>query len=161
MLSGTNSSPHIIPLLSAFHYRDSYYFLFPWADGNLRQFWLRHPPFIDWKTSRLIIDRCYGIAKGLQRIQYAYGASDPLPPKRENKATEWVLHGNITPENFLYFGNDKDTGCHLVISGFSLLRHHFSLSEPRESNMSLKGFSPTYRPPEVDTAGDITPSYDI
>ncbi|KAH8888424.1 kinase-like protein [Thozetella sp. PMI_491] len=156
--SGANNpNPHLIRLLLAFRFRDTHYLLFPWADGNLREFWSRHPnPVINWRRSRWVIKQCHGIAKGLQKIHHV--KSNSFPEQGDYDGKDWGRHGDIKPENILYFDEDDQR---LVISDFGLSRYHSYRSKTRDPNETLEGFSPTYRPPECDTHGLISPRYDV
>src|ERR1700733_10792069 len=68
--SGANKGhPHLIRLILTYNHMDKYYLVFPWANGNLREFWKSkpnpdHPPdHVRWLSSQ-----CRGIAAGLRKI---------------------------------------------------------------------------------------------
>ena len=166
--SGANKRhDHLIRLLLAYRHGDDYFLLFNWADGNLKQFWEFYPdPPIIPKNSRWIIEQCLGIADGLRKIHRV--TSDSWPTGNSavagsetrlgvDDAKDWGRHGDIKPENILWFKNLH----RLVISDFGLSRYHTAHSKSHDPHEKLQGFSPTYRSPECDLRQNISQRYDI
>lgn len=143
---------HLINLLASFKLGDSYYFIFPWADGNLRNFWEKNqdpgklgPPIILWMGLQSL-----GIAQALSQVHN-------IPPI--DGEHRYGRHGDLKPENILWFGDSDKSGTGLLkITDFGLTRFHRTLErQPREWRCS-----PTYRPPEFDLAGQhLSPKFDI
>ncbi len=132
------------------------------------------------------MNQCHGIAKALQKIHHIRSNSFPQiniagnntqeqvqlgvlsnVETRDNDAKDWGRHGDIKPENLLWFsdsdnaGNDDYSRHRLVISDFGLSRYHSYQSKSKDPNENLEGYTPTYRPPECDMRCTITPRYDV
>ncbi|KAH8894161.1 kinase-like protein [Thozetella sp. PMI_491] len=170
-------NPYLIRLLLAFSYDNTHYLLFNWADGNLKQYWASEPnPQVTHERSCLVMQQCLSIALGLRRIHHV--TSDSWPPKKDGSSAnksglkesdaqkgkgkedkDWGRHGDIKPENILWFRSKGKN--RLLISDFGLSRYHSYLSKSRNDSEDLDGFSPTYRPPDIDMRKPITPRYDI
>ncbi|KAI1090758.1 hypothetical protein F5B19DRAFT_461525 [Rostrohypoxylon terebratum] len=155
---------HIIKLLAAFQHGTSFYLLFPWAEGgNLRAFWKDNPnPVINTSFLTWIVEQCLGIATALHQIHHGYhteatGAGNSNSP---TDISSYGLHGDIKPANILLF----EDGAHSenpiwVLSDFGLSGLHHKAN--CEGSNRPKGFSPTYRAPELDTRSNVGSSYDI
>ncbi|KAK1827008.1 kinase-like domain-containing protein [Podospora conica] len=150
-------SPHVVKLLASFQQRGSYFLLFPWADGTLRQFWANAPneqgqsrpphQLIHWSVKQLV-----GLTSSLQ------GIHDGPSGHRGATQTERGMHGDIKPDNILWYTDWPDDRGVLVISDFGLSRLHTEQSQKRRR---LQGTA-TYRAPECDFTGmPITPAYDV
>ena len=117
--------------------------IFPWANGNLRDFWESvHSPQRTQHTARWMLTQCFGIADGLHEI---HGDGDVAGLRPNDKNTG--RHGDIKPENILWLKRHNDSDNHLLICDFGLSRFHSYLSQSVEK---LPGYSPSYRPPECD-----------
>lgn len=153
--------PHIIQLLLTYQYRDKYYLLFHWAEGNLKEFW-KFQPNPSMENARWLATQCFGIATGLRKIHHL--TSWPLQ-KGSNQnlrieidhGKDYGRHGDIKPENILWFRSPSN----LVISDFGLSQYHSIHSRSQDSPYAVRGFSPTYRPPEFELKKQITQRYDI
>ncbi|KAK4114680.1 kinase-like protein [Canariomyces notabilis] len=121
-----NNHPHIVRLLMAYEREGSYHLLFPCADGNLSSYWHSSDTERRSEDAQWMLRQCRGIAKGLQEI-HSFGG--------EGKASICGRHGDIKPENILWFKdgpNDKFGS--LVLSDFGLGRSR--LYAPPESTHS-------------------------
>jgi len=158
---------HLIRLLLTYEYKKEYYFVFHWADCNLKELWQEHPQ-VD--TSRgnchWMINQCVGIATGLRKIHRVtdsfHGEEQanrlPVPSFHKQGGEEnWGRHGDIKPENILWFRRQN----RLVISDFGLSRFHSEKTKSADPYDSLLGLSPTYRAPECDLRLTINQKYDI
>lgn len=117
--------------------------IFPWANGNLRHFWESvESPQRTQDTASWMLTQCFGIADGLREIHGDVPA-DGLSPNDKNTGR----HGDIKPENILWFERHNDSDNHLLICDFGLSRFH---SFKSKSVDKLPGCSPSYRPPECD-----------
>ncbi|KAK3374515.1 kinase-like domain-containing protein [Lasiosphaeria ovina] len=130
-----------------------YSFLFPWAECDLREHWeksgVKGAAEILW-----VSEQCYGLADALSFIH------DP-GLLNDNKNAIYGRHGDIKPENILWFRNDR--GQMLAFSDMGLAEVH---KDSSRSNIPGEGIphTPTYRPPECDIAGEegyISRSFDI
>lgn len=151
-------------LLATYHHHEHYYFVFPWADGNLREFWQRYgTPKRDHSLIVWLAEQSAGIASGLKLIQHP-------PPNLEltvQDARDYGRHGDLKPENILWF-RDPDAEESLIGSGllkiadFGLTRYHRHNSRYQKLN-SGEGFkcSLTYKAPEVDVVDSVSEAYDI
>ncbi|RDL36219.1 uncharacterized protein BP5553_06831 [Venustampulla echinocandica] len=156
---------HLIKLLVTFKWREQFYLLFPWADGNLLDFWKLYPQPSHLKRDRNMAvwfsGQCLGIVQGLMMIHTADRSStDGL----SNSSGHQIhgRHGDLKPENILWFKAYQDTDLTslgvLKISDFGLTRFHRTRSK---SHFGPVAVSPTYRPPEYDVAKMVSPSFDI
>ncbi|KAM7212536.1 Protein kinase-like domain containing protein [Rhypophila decipiens] len=153
-------SPHLIEVLATYKLKDSYYFMFPWADGgNLRDLWATesNKRKRDTSTAQLnhwFMKQCLGLARALQMMHDGRGG---------DKSTGF-RHGDLKPENILWFRNQDDATASslgtLVIADLGVARMHnvhTGISRPRR----LAGTA-TYRPPECDIPGEpISRAYDM
>ncbi|KAK5656067.1 hypothetical protein OQA88_5206 [Cercophora sp. LCS_1] len=154
--SGKNAGhPHLIRLLLTYQHEGSYHMVFPWADGNLRDFWESNKtPKRSQALASWLVTQCHGIADGLKEI---HGEAQSTSLNTTNKNTG--RHGDIKPENILWL--KKYNGCenHLLICDFGLSRFHSAKSQSEDK---APGWSPSYRPPECDLYRlRISVKYDI
>ncbi|KAK2774504.1 protein kinase domain-containing protein [Colletotrichum kahawae] len=156
--------PHLTKLLATYYHHEHYYFVFPWADGNLREFWQRYEtPKPDHSLIIWLAEQSAGIASGLKLIQH--------PPQNleltVQDARDYGRHGDLKPENILWF-RDPDAEESLIGSGllkiadFGLTRYHRQNSRYQKLQ-SGGGFkcSLTYKAPEVDVVDSVSEAYDI
>lgn len=160
--------PHIIKLLAAFRRGSSFYLLFPWADCDLRRFWKDNPrPHIDTHLSIWVANQLLGIASALGRVH-------DHCKKKEGKG-EWNeehlvrvsyqgCHGDLKPENILWFKDQGDErmngiGGTLKVSDFGLSRTY--VPGDQSDYDRPRGYSRTYRAPEIEVKGNIGSAYDI
>lgn len=155
-----------------YEHQDRFHLLFRWADGNLRDYWGRHPQpsdiprthaFSIWITRQFL-----GLADALMTIHEcppdssitADDDTDEVELQRTNGR-----HGDIKPENILWFqpheANGDQSACEstLVISDFGLTEFH--RDETGLVNPMNVAMSPTYSAPEYDVSEAISQSYDI
>lgn len=152
------SHEHLIKLLATFLWRDQFYLIFPWADGNLLDFWKLHPQppdaTKDPRMARWLSEQCLGLVDGLKSIHNG--------DNQKSKSGNYIhgRHGDLKPENILWFKDRTDERSFgtLKISDFGLARFHRT-----QSNTMFKAvaISRTYRPPEYDIAHMVSQSFDI
>ncbi|EPE33277.1 Protein kinase-like (PK-like) [Glarea lozoyensis ATCC 20868] len=164
-------NPNIITLLGTFAYREQYYLIFPWADGNLRDFWIQYPTPSNTVPAKLDYDwvlwfseQCLGIAQGLEAI---HSAVVQLESSSEKGSSDQLhgRHGDLKPENILWFENPNEvegtpSSSVLKISDFGLTDFHRNRSKSG-INAQTVGNSPTYRAPEYDVMKAVSQNYDI
>ncbi|KAK1479999.1 protein kinase [Colletotrichum cuscutae] len=161
---------HLIQLQLTYKHGQSYYLVFPWADGNLCEFWERHiaNPSSHFEVIWLL-EQLLGLVHALRKIHHlrTMPDSDIVPPVSDSPQIlfddkHWGRHGDIKPENILWFQEYKESHRNfLVISDFGLTRFNSADSRSRVAHDSVMGFSGSYRPPDLDLKGNISQRYDI
>jgi len=141
---------HLIPLLGTFEIRDplsgdsTYYLLFDWADGNLKDFWKANASMVGDKT------QLHWMAKQFSQL---IGALDCIHNGRERLRSErtwsnlYGRHGDIKPSNVLYF-KLPDGKKLLVICDLGLGRLHRDISRSKQdpSDIPMVGVHSTLTP---------------
>lgn len=139
---------------------EDFYLLFPWADSDLLGYWQRHPkPSLSEDTWQWLIEQVYGIVDAVAFI-HDPGDSMIAPQKRL-----YGRHGDIKPENVLWFGKRQSVGGRgaLVLSDLGLAAVHRDTSRSNIPGEAIPR-TPNYRPPECDMdgpKGHISRSFDI
>ena len=182
---GGKDHPHLIKLLATYEIGNKFHLMFPYANANLRKYWEDHAtPSFDANTVLWSLRQMSGIASGLSLI-HNFKVTIPasgLDPKTSNiRLTKgrvielkfkngeqwWGRHGDIKPENILWFAQDQScflSDCDpmgvLQIADFGLGRFH-----GRDSRSRVKAdtvfTSPTYEPPECKMGLLVSRAYDI
>jgi serine/threonine protein kinase len=145
--------------------------VFPWADGNLKDYWQKFdpaglPPLQSCDLARWMSRQCLGLARGLQKIHYSGANSSKTQSPGvggETPMKRYGRHGDLKPENILWFQNDGSaysvcTRGILKISDFGFSDFHGSGSKSR---FALEGITPTYRSPEGDARDHVSKEDDI
>jgi serine/threonine protein kinase len=157
---------NLIELLLSYGINDNQYLIFPWADGDLKDYWSRtqNDPTLPQHVQRLI-GQCLGLAKGLCQVHHChnfprlhtFGTKTPFTKSRSKGR-----HGDIKPKNILYFADGKGGPGRLVIADFTLMRFH-SDATTSFTYANQVDLSTTYRPPEVDKrkGARVSQKYDI
>ncbi|KAL0931253.1 protein kinase-like (PK-like) protein [Colletotrichum truncatum] len=146
--AGVSKHPHLIRLLATWRQNDTWCLLFPWANSNLEGFWRSKTPGRNLRFTKWVSKQCLGLAEGLRSIHKS--RSDPM--------RQWGIHGDIKPQNILWFNDPEDKGGKLVISDFGLTRFH---GEETRSNALPPGKDPTYQAPEYGFHNGISRAADI
>ncbi|KAK1635547.1 hypothetical protein BDP81DRAFT_350654 [Colletotrichum phormii] len=175
-----DSHPHLISLLATYEQSGHFYLIFPWAEADLMKYWkeLNPRPMLRPGTISWMAEQCQGISDGLVRLhQYdsdlqekaAQSSSllltplDALGRDHESSKRRYGRHGDIKPENMLWFRDTLqsiDQGI-LRLTDFGLAELHTRLSRSNQHGSQVAN-SPTYRPPECDLCRRIIrQSYDI
>ncbi|KAK1720201.1 kinase-like domain-containing protein [Colletotrichum acutatum] len=161
---------HLIQLQLTYKYGQSYYLVFPWADGNLKEFWSQNIANPESKAESVwFLSQCSGLVRALRRIHNLRTMSKedncvPVPnePNSLLDNKHWGRHGDIKPENILWFKKYEESRRNfLVISDFGLTRFNSVDSRSKVAHEALRGFSGSYRPPDVDLKRTISQRYDI
>jgi serine/threonine protein kinase len=148
---------HLVTLLATFTFRGQYHFLFPYAEYALDQYWeMRMPvPIMNIDTIQWVAKQCSGIMAAMDTIH------DPRHLNLYLKEKGYGRHGDIKPDNILWFNSTTDPRGILVLSDLGLASFN---RETSRSNIPNAGIPPVpgYRPPECDIkGGTISRSYDI
>lgn len=110
-----------------------------------------------------IVEQCLGLAEALRKI---HGHEFPETNSHGSERSRMIgRHGDIKPENILCFPS-SDKNCDdehgvLALSDFGLARFHRTSTAFRQYKTHSLAVSPTYRAPECDLGGKISPSWDI
>ncbi|OTA57629.1 kinase domain-containing protein, partial [Hypoxylon sp. EC38] len=153
--------PHLIQLLATYRHGEYYYLVFPCAEGNLMDFWMRNSePQKTYQLALWIASQCRGIAEGLRAIHNDEFENASLTPSELNRGR----HGDIKPENILWFKsstNMEQRGDDILkISDFGLTRWHREVSSNQTDGVGVF-VSKTYRAPEYDLKKSPSQSWDI
>lgn len=146
-----NKGLHLIRLLFTFEIKkdngeEAFYFVFPWAQGNLWEFWKQN------ESQRLqlcpwMAGQCLRLTEA---IQFVHNERTGELERRGHSEVERELygrHGDIKGENIVFFQHEDHIK--LFITDFGLGQLHSrvsrSISNPRATQMTA-----TYRAPEFD-----------
>ncbi|KAK0117494.1 hypothetical protein ONS95_011834 [Cadophora gregata] len=170
--------PHLIKLLATYKHEGKYHLMFPYANANLKKYWDDRPnPAFDRVTVLWTVRQMAGIANGLCAI-HSFRLSKPLVvktgdgkmrvakgiPLKVRDGEEWYgRHGDIKPENVLWFRRDQrknEPNEILQIADFGLGRFHGRDSRSAQNPRTIQG-SPTYEPPEYRLRQPVSRAYDI
>jgi serine/threonine protein kinase len=139
---------HLVTLLVTFTLNKRYHFLFPYAESTLEQYWEDvKSPNRDLATIRWASKQCSGIMAAIDSIH---------DPKHLKNLTvrKYGRHGDIKPDNILWFKSSKDPRGILVISDMGLSSFNRDTSRSNIPNTKIPKV-PGYRPPECDIQGGI------
>ncbi|KAH7020514.1 hypothetical protein EDB80DRAFT_677438 [Ilyonectria destructans] len=155
---------HLIKLLLAFQHGEKYYLLFEWAEGNLKELWERRTVIHSPSAERWAAQQCHGISTAIKRIHGVTSGemeNDEAPALSPNAEGDkrYGRHGDIKPQNILWFTNPEDDKALLVVSDLGLTRYHSHLS--RSAVYRVDGFTSTYYPPELAMKRRLGQGYDI
>ena len=146
---------HLVTLLATFTLDKRYYFLFPYADSTLEQYWESvKTPKRDLSTAQWVSKQCSGIMAAIDSIHD--------PKHLQNLGVRgYGRHGDIKPDNILWFQSSKDPRGILVVSDMGLSSFNRDTSRSNIPNTKIPKV-PGYRPPECDIeGGTISRAYDI
>ena len=160
---------HLIRLLATYTYKDRFHMIFPWADGNLMDFWKRpkphhsSPPDTIWMAKQI-----WGLSRALHSIHFCEinpdGNSQDLPVETYRKPHG--RHGNLKPENVLWFKSMRDAQQgHLVdvlqIADFGFADFHGPDSKSNVRLSKVPDFTDSYQAPEAEGMKRVSPQYDM
>lgn len=95
---------YIIKLLATYEIDGSFWLLFPVADGNLLSFWKKNDARDVPNAARWLAEECYGLATALQKIHKVTSSSGDMNSlMRPSQKRMYGIHGDIKPENILWF----------------------------------------------------------
>ncbi|KAH9909793.1 hypothetical protein F4778DRAFT_14952 [Xylariomycetidae sp. FL2044] len=177
--SGSQSHAHIISLLATYEqlvtHQESDYFnlIFYRAEANLFQYWkmVQSRSELAYDDVKWFAQQCHGIADGLLHLHRhsTFGSSTPgsddegggAPVGRhrmvkergeDNKIRQYGRHGDIKPENILWYrDHDQDRGT-LKISDFGTAELNSRFSKTKRPVTEAPN-TLSYRPPERDVEG--------
>jgi serine/threonine protein kinase len=167
--------PHIMKSIAAIRRGEKRYFMFPWAENSLRDYWNSIPT--QSPTPKLIreaIDQFRGLADALDRLHNFKGgrslpdetfqmeirvdlADETLPRMEDDDevndyanpmSQESIRHGDIKPENILRFLSDNSTIGTLKLGDMGLAKRHVASTEKRRGT-SMRYGTRRYEGPET------------
>lgn len=146
-----DAHPYLISLLATYEQKGTFYLIFPRADHDLRAYWAKTlPPALeDWEGMHWMVKQCLGLAKGVLAIHDYQSTNSRLRPLDQNRAVG--NHGDIKPENVLWFRDAKADGSHggtLKLSDFGLA--DFSSRRTVSRDFGHVAVTCNYRAPECD-----------
>ncbi|KAK4655260.1 LOW QUALITY PROTEIN: hypothetical protein QC762_300800 [Podospora pseudocomata] len=156
---------HLIQPLATFEVYDSndpeptFYFLFPLADGNLKQFWekKRHDATRE-EHCGWMVEQFYLLAKALQCV---HNERSLMITSKRTDSNVFCRHGDIKPSNFLFFEDSQPSGLgRLVLGDFGMARIHrkgFRSSQPAGGRMATI----SYQAPEFGKEDVVSLKTDI
>jgi serine/threonine protein kinase len=159
---------HMTELLLTFSYQGSYHLMLPWADGgNLHEMW-RHAnfreansPLRDHGMSKWMVKQMCGLALALKTIHKCnLDRGKQIVGSFPTGALDKVhgLHGDIKPENILWF-QDPDGGIGILkVADFGLTTFHGPQSHQQ---IAPRGVSRSYAAPEYELKEHVSQGYDV
>ncbi|KAI1456406.1 kinase-like protein [Annulohypoxylon moriforme] len=154
-----NVHPHIVTVLATFKHGDSYYLLFPWADGDLGKYLENNPtPDYSLKKVRWLSNQCLKIIEAVHLVHFPPEVDNLQPGDRR-----FGRHGDIKAENILVFRSREREPDEpdLVLSDFGLGSVHREISKSNVPKEKV-AVTPDFRPPECDMeGGKISRAYDV
>jgi serine/threonine protein kinase len=128
----------------------------------LEELWRQRPITQSPSDTNWAAKQCFGIARALKRI---HGLSTWQKKKREGSPNddykEWGRHGDIKPNNILWFSSYESHRDLLVLSDLGLTRYHSEDTRSVIPRSRIDGCTWQYRPPEWDLEENISQKYDI
>lgn len=141
--------------LFAFSHGWKHFLVLPLAEGSLERFWQSKTPLS--QNPLFLLKQCLGIAEGLRKIHDCNDIGS-------NTRRKIIMgrHGDIKPQNILWFKDASMEGNRLVLSDFTLVRFH-PQGANEETTLSDIGGTQTYRAPETDVRPrrHVSPRYDV
>lgn len=152
---------HLVTLLSsvtkgATPESRQYHFVFPFARYALDDYWrTNHSPSWDKITIKWVVKQLLGIMGAMDAIHV------PKHLHAGAQVAKYGMHGDLKPDNILWFESRKDYRGLFVISDFGSADMHSDKSRSNIPNEKIPAV-PGYRPPECDIQnGYISRRYDI
>lgn len=174
------ASTHLVQPLATFEVPNAsvlgtnYYLLFDWAEGTLKDFWKRNEKLRgDMRHCMWMSRQFHGICLAVQcvhnerdrTLKYISSDANKLasgPPSRNFEVDGlYGRHGDIKPDNFLWFHSKGPATDLIALSDFGLARLHTQMSRSNQDPRTLARTS-TYIAPEFDLPdGMISRASDI
>ncbi|KAM5365677.1 hypothetical protein ACJA88_012413 [Fusarium oxysporum] len=163
---------HLVHLELAYRHGNECCLVFPWANGNLKEYWAvgkKSPK--EHKDVVWFFKQCWGLAVGLRRLHdpRSYNiarkanndirtADDLLADARN---TDYGRHGDVKPENILWFSEYRGEEDHLAICDFGSTEFNSSHSKSQVNADEIYGYTTTYQPPDTLIQTKVNQKYDV
>ncbi|KAL4929015.1 kinase-like domain-containing protein [Aspergillus undulatus] len=146
---GSASHAHLIELLFSYEKETCFYLIFPWADGNLREYWDMHPdPELSSGLVRWTLAQMAGIADGLA---FFHQFTNP-----EWQVTLYGRHGNVKADSILWFRDSQILK--LASLGFASIHDGGSIDDAdHDTVLDIV----TYGAPEIQREQKVSRKWDI
>ncbi|KAJ0109013.1 hypothetical protein J7T55_005562 [Diaporthe amygdali] len=148
--------PHLIRLLTTYTWRGHDHLLFPWAEGNLQDFWRYCPdpaaikePKAGLDLTRRTLEQCLGLADALKHLHLLLKLQNRIEVEDTCDTINYGRHGDIKPQNILWFHHkdDNEDKSILKIADFGLAKFHSSSVD--QNGRETRGGTETYAAPEL------------
>ncbi|KAI0151779.1 hypothetical protein GGR57DRAFT_172790 [Xylariaceae sp. FL1272] len=161
--SGPNRGhDHLIRLCMAFQRGNRFFFVFPWADGNLSDLWERKKVSPNSKEDiEWFAQQSLGIVQAVRKL-HKHSSWTKLRGRFNADADKYRgRHGDIKPENILYFETETPQHPRLVLTDFGGVQFFTKATVDQIPLNRVGGITFTYRGPEIDLDAPISQSSDI
>ncbi|PCD44661.1 hypothetical protein AU210_000118 [Fusarium oxysporum f. sp. radicis-cucumerinum] len=163
---------HLVHLELAYRHGNECCLVFPWASGNLKEYWAvgkKSPK--EHKDVVWFFKQCWGLTVGLRRLHdpRSYNiarkanndihTTDDLLAEAHN--TDYGRHGDIKPENILWFPEYRGEEDHLAICDFGSTEFNRSHSKSHVNADAIYGYTMTYQPPDSLIQPEVSQKYDV
>ncbi|KAF1948781.1 kinase-like protein [Byssothecium circinans] len=159
----SNHHEHIVKLLMSFSVADQNYLLFPWAGYDLGNYWENNNAPFDLTTNTMDRPKMQWLSAQILGLVSAVHTlhNPPHLDSLSPEAKKYARHGDIKPQNVLWFKTSSRPEGIFVIGDLGIASVHRLISRSNIPNHALP-CSPDYRPPECDQEGGIiSRAYDI
>lgn len=162
--------PHLIRLLATFTYRERFHLIFPWADGNLKEFWETRQPRLSGAVHALesvtwMSEQILGLSRALKLIHLCNIDDTDTSGLSAEQLKVHGRHGDLKPENILWFKDERtshETSIGVLkIGDFGFADFHTKHSRSNVRRSAVDGITPTYGAPEYDVTQRVSPQFDI
>ncbi|KAF5666822.1 CMGC DYRK kinase [Fusarium circinatum] len=163
---------HLVHLELAYRHGNECCLVFPWASGNLKEYWaLGKKSPKEHKDVIWFFKQCWGLAVGLRRLHDRtsykiankadndiYTAEDLLA---EAHSTDYGRHGDVKPENILWFPDYRGEQDHLAICDFGSTEFNSSHSKSHVNADAIYGYTTTYQAPDSLVQPEVSQKIDV
>ncbi|KAM0208748.1 hypothetical protein ACHAPQ_006939 [Fusarium lateritium] len=170
------SPDHLVHLELAYRHGEQCCLVFPWADGNLKEYWEAHPQGhrspINYDDVLWFFKQCSGLALGLRRLHHpssfartSSAVNDDIQTAEdildEDQKSKFGRHGDMKPENILWFKNYNDDINHMAICDFGSTEFNSIYSKSHVDARGVTGYSKTYQPPDTRLGSEVSQKIDV
>lgn len=151
------NNKHLVTLLASYTLEGKYFFLFPYAKCDLLFYWEELHPKNTWTIENVhwVSAQMAGLMSGLSTIHNP--SHEHIGPKDDWR---YGRHGDIKPDNILWFPTTDDPQGILVISDMGLSSINRLQSRSDIPGNKVAGV-PGYCPPECGPEGKVSRKFDI
>ncbi|KAK8090365.1 Cyclin-dependent kinase 1 [Apiospora hydei] len=150
-----SSQHHLIFLLNSFTLKQDLCFLFPHADCDLLAYWesIQREPLAKIEYKKWVSRQLCGITSAVRTLH-----AGSVTTEGERR---YCRHGDIRPENILWFRSDTDKYGILVLSDMGVSTFNRTVSRSKKPAIYVAQI-PGYHPPEsVLAGGEVDRTFDV